>query len=566
MTSAPRVLLIGLDGATFDLLDPLMVRGFMPHLQRLVARGVRGKLRSTDPYVTAPAWSSLVTGTRPDVHGIFDWSAREPGRYRRRLLDARARRVPTFWELLADRGIPAGALNLPLSYPPTSRASFLVADMFTPSLDVAFTHPPALKQDLLMLAYQLDVHKRDYFRQGFRPFVQALTQSVRTRGEALRLCLERYPWRAAIGVFTETDRLQHAFWEHLQFEGAWNPDTLEAAYFYQTLDVELGRLLELVGEDTAVHVVSDHGFGAHRGAFYINTWLEAQGYLVLKRESRPEQMLRRMARGGLSRGRGLLQERLRGLGRPGEPFAKRLDQHLNGLEQGLGDGLTPDAPTVDWSKTVAFADTPHGIQLNVLGREPQGVVAPERYASLRQTLAQALEQVTDPRSGQRLHAQVLPREARFTGPQAGGAPDLVYTFADEGYSWRIGRPEHLKQGRLLEGLPLAVETLWETGTHRSEGILISAGPGIRAGGRLEGAHLWDVLPTLLYQLGEGCPSHVDGRVLEGLFEESHRQRHPVMPMTSQHEGLTPSPSATWGLLPDEEALVAERLRALGYLG
>lgn len=598
-----RVLLLGLDGATFSILRPLVARGAMPHLARRMDHSAQAPLRSTDPYVTAPAWTSLVTGKRPDTHGIFDWSQAVPGTYARKMLDANVRDDQAFWEILASRRVPAGSLNLPLSYPPARNVSFCVADMFSPSLQADFVHPRGLREELLHLGYQLDLRKRDYYSQGFEPFLRELTKVMQARGAAIRQCLTRFPWQAAIVVFTETDRLQHAFWQHLDFTHPAHEDTPEqarAAAFFTALDQEIGQLEALLSTHDHLYLVSDHGFGTHKGAFYINDWLQAKGYLVLKSEPEAAPQARRIARGLLRqlqhRGLNPLQKLstqlpeslLPGRDNPLERLSQHLQERTHSLETWLGDSLTPDAPAVDWSRTVAFADTPHGIQLNVRGREPRGIVEQSQVEALQTELAHALLQARDERTGQPIHAEVLPRDARFWGRNAERAPDLVYTFADYGYSWRIGRLSQLQHGRPLYTSFLAVETDWETGTHRPDGILIASGPDIQPGILAEPCQIWDILPTMLYHLDQAIPPDLEGRVLRELFREavlSSRQERWEGPVairpgrrvagltdagTLSEVGSDQQPSDLLGARPDPDQAttaeaVADHLRALGYM-
>ena len=98
-----RTLLIGLDGATFSILDPLMDSGGMPNLKRLVESGVRAELNSVIPALTPPAWTSLMTGRSPGNHGIFDFLRFElrSGSRQLRVLDSDDVAVPTVWSLLA---------------------------------------------------------------------------------------------------------------------------------------------------------------------------------------------------------------------------------------------------------------------------------------------------------------------------------------------------------------------------------------------------------------------------------------------------------------------------------
>lgn len=544
----PRVLLLGLDGATFSILRPLVARGVMPHLSRLLDISAQRVLMSTEPYVTAPAWTSLVTGKRPDTHGIFDWSREVSGQYSRRMLDATVRDDMAFWELLSQRKVASGSLNLPLSYPPDRNASFCVADMFSPSLQADFVHPRGLRHELLTMGYALDLRKKEYYQRGFGDFLTDLTEVMRARGQAIRQCLSRFPWQAAIVVFTETDRLQHAFWQHLQFDQPSHLDSPEqrlAEGFFRQLDEELGAVVRLVGPDTHLYIVSDHGFGVHKGAFYINDWLEAQGYLVLHKPShrgisptleaqteRLRPLVRRLAKGALRRlyhpGLSSLRHSVEALPsgqlqRLGQQLNRVLETSLQQLQheslQRLGEGLTPDAPSVDWSRTVAFADTPHGVSLNRVGRQVAGIVTETQAIELKKEIAARLQAVKDERTGTSIHAEVLERDARYWGRNTHLAPELVYTFADFGYSWRIGRLSSLTHGRALPQSFLAVDTEWETGTHRPEGILIASGPDIQPGILEEPAQIWDILPTMLYHLDQEIPPDLDGRVLRELMRD-----------------------------------------------
>lgn len=562
---APRALILGWDGATFDLLLPRVRAGVMPCLGRLLERAAWGPLLSTWPYMTAPAWTSIVTGKRPDTHGVLDWSIPQPGRLRRALVDSGWRADAAFWDILKARGKPAGTINLPLTWPPDTQATFCISDMFTPSLRSAFAHPQALKPVLLRLGYQLDLPREPFTHRedpsgGFRPYLRALIEVTRARGRAIRHILTTHPWTVAMAVFTEPDRLQHAFWEHLE-PGSLSGDhagreaKVRANAFYSALDAELGALLSLVGSETRIWMVSDHGFGPHKGAFYINEWLQREGFLTLQ----PETALERLGRRALLQGARMLRTQT-------EQRGSRLREPAWQLEATLehqGHSLTPDSPPVCWEKTLAFADTAHGIRLNLAGRERFGIVAEGDVKALKQRLMDGLLRCTDPRTGAALHAQVLPREAVYGGRNTDLAPDLVYRLADCGYSWRIGALGALRFGRPLWDACLAVETRWETGTHRPEGIFVAAGPEIQPGPVTTPVHCWDVLPSLLYQLDEGIPPDLEGRVVRELFRPALLADRPQRwggaralrgaPSTLRSDDAQTSP-------------MAARLRALGYLG
>jgi predicted AlkP superfamily phosphohydrolase/phosphomutase len=113
-----RVLVIGLDGGTFDLIEPWAASGDLPALGKLMRDGSFGRLRTVIPPMTAPAWTSFGTGTNPGKHGLYDWIARKAGTYRFLPVTALDCRVPTMYQILSQIGRRVLAMNVPMTYPP----------------------------------------------------------------------------------------------------------------------------------------------------------------------------------------------------------------------------------------------------------------------------------------------------------------------------------------------------------------------------------------------------------------------------------------------------------------
>ncbi|HNB52800.1 MAG TPA: alkaline phosphatase family protein, partial [Anaerolineales bacterium] len=131
------ILLLGLDGATFDLLNPWFAQGALPHLARLKNQGSAGILQSTLPPVTAPAWASFLTGKHPHHHGVLDYFAGRAGEYR--MISGNDIRGQTVWDILSAYGKTVGVLNVPMTYPPRAVNGFLIPGLPTP--DSGQTHP-----------------------------------------------------------------------------------------------------------------------------------------------------------------------------------------------------------------------------------------------------------------------------------------------------------------------------------------------------------------------------------------------------------------------------------------
>ena len=114
-----QLLVIGLDGATLDLVAPWAAAGELPVLGRLMRAGAWGPLRSTLPPATFPAWTSLVTGVNPGRHGILDFVERVPGTLRVRFVNGSQRRTPALWTRLSARGRRVAVLTVPATIRPS---------------------------------------------------------------------------------------------------------------------------------------------------------------------------------------------------------------------------------------------------------------------------------------------------------------------------------------------------------------------------------------------------------------------------------------------------------------
>ena len=143
-------LLIGLDGATFTVLDPYMERGVMPFLAELSARGTRAVLRSIMPPLTPPAWTSLVTGKHPGQHGIFDFFQKEePGSVYFSFASSQEVRSATIWTLASEQDRRIISLNFPLMFPPPPVEGAVVPGGMMPWRQLRLgCHPPGLFERL----------------------------------------------------------------------------------------------------------------------------------------------------------------------------------------------------------------------------------------------------------------------------------------------------------------------------------------------------------------------------------------------------------------------------------
>jgi predicted AlkP superfamily phosphohydrolase/phosphomutase len=566
----PKLVIIGLDSATWDLLGPWAAKGLLPNLSQLTANGVCGELESAIPPLTPPAWTSFMTGKNPGKHGIFYFLEPQPGSYAMRYANAGSRRSRTFFGLLSDAAVRVGSVNIPFTYPPEPLNGFQISGMDTPTEKSAFIYPPELREELDKAVGRL---RFDITHLGFmstderRAQVLAEMEQVDEQWTKLGLyLLEKHPADVMMFTFMSIDTVQHHFWQymdpaHFMYNASRAHQFGEAVlHVYQRLDRAVGRFLEHLSEDTTVMVVSDHGGGpVSDRVIYLNRFLAQLGLLKYRQ---PKQSGLGKAKQQVIKS---LYKVLHGTLSPDQK--KFLAGLLPGLRERFEGAYTSFA-NIDWSETKAYCSeilaSPPSIWINKTGEKPAGIVSPEGYEPLLTLITQKLSELKDPRSGQPIVPRIYRRDELFHGPYAKEAPDLILDWwSENAFSIKPSFPEDGDQP-VVQIKPRAPvqEPEWG-GTHRKSGILIMRGKAFKAGARIEGARLVDMAPTILHLMGQRIPEDMDGRVLMEAFNpEFAKQR------TAQFVASTADTSGGGGdqaYSAEEAAQIEARLKALGYI-
>ena len=430
MGEQPKIVVIGIDGGTFDIILPLVEKGDLPNLAGFIEGGSWGHLKSTIPSITMPAWPSLLTGVNPAKHGVFFFKKDSHGTYDEGdFASAADLKAKGLWDLLGDR--KAIFNGVPSTYPPPL-VNGLAVSAFRPLQQEQFkTHPPELAAEVRKVLGlendRIESFSSTYGQSGKRGYLARISRFHTLAVERLtRLNLhlmEKIDWSFLMTVYMSTDVVQHFCWAlmddtHPRYDsdlarefGDIIPDV------YRKIDAGIGKIARAAGEDTIFVIVSDHGAGPVHKSFEINRWLLQEGFLFLRK--RPYAMKARfvpahslLARLGLGRLAGLLPEVL---GRQRFPWVQREPTRV------------PE--TVDWGRTVAYA-TANGVNINLRGREPQGIVEREAYDTVVDRIKEKLERVVDPLSDRKLVERVYRREEIYEGPHLDEAYDL-YIAANE---------------------------------------------------------------------------------------------------------------------------------------
>jgi predicted AlkP superfamily phosphohydrolase/phosphomutase len=555
-----KVLFIGLDGSTFDVLDPLMQKGLMPRLEAFIGEGVRGLLETTIPPITPTAWVSWMTGKNPGKHGVFEFLLRRKGSTAMpdQPVSARARDGLPFWDILGQMGKRAIVTNMPCTYPPTMVNGLMVADFLTPRGRRDFTFPESLLDEVEARfgPYQLYITEV-YARGKVDNILNQLFDELEYKTKVNRYLMDNYDWDVFATHYWGTDRFQHELWHLLDESHPFFDRKEHDAYidrihqYWGAVDRTLGELFDAVGQDTTVYLGSDHGFGPIKKFLCFNVWLIEEGLLVLKRDAMTR-FKRALFKLGLTPDLAYRSAMKMGLAHlrlsVGVSNRSSLMKLANALMLSLED--------VDWSRTVAFSKGNYGqIYINLKGREANGMVEPgAAYERVMREISDKLRALIDPETREPLIGPIWRREDLYTGPHIEESPDLQFLPAD-----MSNKP----LGTLdLTSNKFITPVYGNSGDHRMHGIFLGRGPELRRGAGVEGARIIDCAPTILHSFGVEVPADMDGRVLEEIFTDEYMAQNPVR--------LTDAAFAEnekAGAMTDEESdEIRERLRGWGYLG
>ncbi len=547
-----KLIIVGLDGATFDVIDPLLEEGQLPCMARLIGEGTRATLMSTIPYSTIPAWPSFMTGKNPGRHGVFDFFTVDDGR--RRLTSSRDIRSRTLWEILSEKGRRSVVMNVPGTYPPAPINGVLVTGMLTPR-GSPFTSPQEVADLLHQVTGGYRINCQSHL-SGQRLVDDVLAVTEKHKKGFLTL-LRRDEWDFAMLMFRATDVIQHHFWDRR--------DVVELCYR------EIDRCIEDIAHafpEATIILVSDHGLQGQQWDFHVNKWLLDQGYMHIKKGrtaelSRWEQIADLEGRGELAQGRlhpSSVSRALLKLGITGHNVRKLIPGNWwTSLKKAVPRSIRDHVPAgkdleyeVDWDRSLASA-----YQLYATESKAIQVVSVDHGTRerVRGELVERLEQLCNPLTNAPIVRRAYRREELYEGPYIHHAPDIILDLRD-GYN--------VTNAFFADDYCTPRDEI--RGCHHRQGIFVAFGEDVQRGVTLDSPlSLMDVMPTALHYLGSAVPNDCDGRVVatEIFKPDCEACRREV-----RFERLeAPEPRLEEGVpyVDEDQAEIEERLRALGYL-
>lgn len=499
-----RTVILGVDGLTFRILHPLIERGDLPNFKKVSQEGCEAILESKYPPLTPPAWVSLSTGLKPARHGVYDfWTYEEqglPGAERIPRAQTKRKGGKAIWNILSEYGKQVLVINVPVTYPPEPVNGIMVSGYMTPSSNLDFTYPARFKEELYRVVpdYEIDLDLHSFWRKAdaMQRLIDATLHMTERRIKLTMHLLKEKPWDFCYVAFVGPDRLQHSLWEEIS-----SLDTRATEYF-RLLDQGLGLILEQLGPDDTLFIVSDHGFQGVTHIFNINEYLYSQGLLT---PSSPEHISRAHRAADV-------KQMVRKLGLL--PMARKLKRslkHKGTLKVPHSDFFHP-MEGIDWKQTLAYVPSLSGYPGSFVDIFFKHEVSTERINEIYHDL----EQQVDPKSGKKLIAGLYTNEVFGEGPYAPKEPHLLL-LPNDGITFRMD----------LGGKVFWDETSKIRGTHHKDGVFYAYGGGIKRGFKAPHAEIYDLVPTVLHSMGLSLPHTFDGRLLNEIFVPSgHPEQTP----------------------------------------
>lgn len=501
-----RIILIGIDSGTWNVINPLLEAGELPNLAQLIAQGTSGVLQSFEYNASPVVWTSIATGKVPAKHGIRDFFTPQ-----------RHLKVKRIWEILSDKGQSVGVYQYLVTWPPKALNGFVIpawlaVDSRTHPRELSFIK--ALKMDekhgqnkphsymvyglqslrygmrlatcLKALSY-LAVRRRSRTRLDYLYHAQLVDISMST--DFFCNLLDRYQPKFATIVYYQPDAAGHYYWKYFQpelFPRTTREDIEEYGpaipEIYRAIDHSIGRIVHRAKDKYTFFVISDHGMGPA---------LHPSSYLYRPRIA------------------GLLETL--GYKTDGEHAIIGLDFYLNLYDQ------------------------------------------PSTLKS-RDDLIMFLNNIVICGTNEQVFKASLLEDQYVVVQIKTSCPDYENAVVQ------------LPNGERMDYLSLVNIDEDLSGTHEKEGILIMSGANVRQGQHIEGANLLDITPTMLALMGMPVAEDMDGKILTDAIAEDFFRHHPIRNVSSYDTDLKIELDETQNeLKPEEIRILEERLRDIGYL-
>ncbi|KUK00136.1 MAG: Type I phosphodiesterase/nucleotide pyrophosphatase [Thermococcales archaeon 44_46] len=471
----PKVIVVGLDGATWDLIIPLVKKGELPTFEMLLRNSAWGRLKSTIPPVTFPAWHSLFTGKNPGKLGVYNFVQVDVSKHTFKINTPYSFSGNPIWKILSDKGYKSCIINVP-----TAKVERINGVIVGGPFSDKLVYPQEYEELLNSMNYEQYPEKLTklglYGKE--KPSPELIEEVISSRFNLARLLIEKeHPDFLVVTIFT-IDNIQHFYWGDEIVNVAW-----------KIIDKQLGNFLAEFMGHSYILLVSDHGFSEGRGTFYISKFLTDHGLIRYKRPI----IQRITSRVSLDKILGLgIKLRLSKLAKY-LPQEKLLEIISIFQDKGGRLGAKGLEKVIDWENSFAIP-IDNLIYLN--GPE-------EQKTNIKLLIKEELEKLP-------IINKVFLKEDIYWGNFVNSAPDLVI-MPQKG----VDVLENPSADKLIENK--IVRSRWKA-VHELYGIFLINGPNVEPKKELK-ANIYDIAPTILYLFGLPPDPDMDGRILYEVFKK-----------------------------------------------
>ena len=500
-----KIILIGIDGATPELIEKWIDNGNLPNFKKLKENGAYGRLKSTTPPFSAPAWTSIITGCNPGKHGIYGFES--TGTLESHLINSDCRKAPAIWNYLSNIGMKNIVVNVPGTYPPEKIDGIMITGLLTPSPDSNFTYPLDIKKRLHekdLGEYNLEqLWLEDFSRSRMKKrapekLLYLINKQMVSRMKVGLNLMKETDWGFTMVVFRGTDTAQHFLFDH--------QDLMLSCY--QKVDELVGNIVEIYPE-AVFFVVSDHGFEDIKKIFYPDNVLYNAGYLTPFEDPYKDFI-------SLFH---LLYYKILGW------ILKHLPQKFlkkSKMIKKLLFSSSSKNKLIDFSKTKAFSTADgRGIQICRNNKFKNGIVEEKDYDNLCNEVSILLKEIKDPDDNSPIIENVY-RWNQIYSKNAFNPPDLVFDLKKG-----ITAAEYLRFPNTLfdvaqtkkNCIPYIFDQdpVGRSGDHSQYGIFFAYGEGIKTNYKIDNISVQDVLPTIFTSIGISIPKTIDGVSKKDIF-------------------------------------------------
>ncbi len=478
-----KTIVIGMDGANWDLIEPWLADGTLPNIAALREQSSWGDMLSELPTVTVPNWKCYSTGKNPGKLGVYRFDHIDTKRRTFTVHTSRSFKSSEYWDYLNKDGIKTGVINMPTTFPPRNIDGFMVSggpdavEGEFRSNNIPFTYPEKIQSELLE-RFNYRIHPEPMISSGNASdaTLDCIYNMVESRFKTAEYLMEKFETDFTHITFFYTQALQHFYFDAAPVRKVWT-----------IVDSHIG---DYVDRGYNIIIMSDHGIAKVHTNFYINEWLIQNGYLSIKKSL-----------GDFLLAIGITRERLLKitnalkltalLGRITPSFILKLIPWNTGVRK------NQILNKINWEKSRIIGST--------LG--PLYFIDPDD--TLRNEIIDKLKNLNSPYTEAPVFKDVFKREEIYSGPCIDSAPGLV-ALQNDGV--------HVNDG-IGRGNIFSRKGHW-VGENIRKGFFLFSGENVKAGHLETPVKITDLAPTILHMNGSPVPEDMDGKVLDIFNEES----------------------------------------------